>query len=62
VRAAGAALIGPEDIDRSIRQGRALVKAIEGISEIDAAGHIEQLVTQLLAMSCKGGLLRPLPR
>jgi hypothetical protein len=44
-----------------IRQGRALVKAIEGISEIDATGHIEQFVTRLLVASRKERLLPPLP-
>ena len=44
---------------RIIRQGRALVKAIEGISEIDATGHI---VTRLLVASRKERLLLPLLR
>jgi hypothetical protein len=45
-----------------IRQGRALVKAIEGISEIDATDHIEQFVTRLLVASRKERLLPPPPR
>jgi hypothetical protein len=52
----------PDHTDHIIRQGRALVKAIGGISEIDATGHIEQFVTRLLVASRKERLLPSLPR
>jgi len=43
----------PTHTDRVIRQGRALVKAIEGLSEADPGGPIERLMIQMLLDSYK---------
>ena len=42
-----------EIADRIIRQGRALGKAIEGLSEIDPSGPIERLMIRMLLDSYK---------
>jgi hypothetical protein len=42
-----------ETADRIIRQGRALVKAIEGLSEVDPGGLIERLMIRMLLDSYK---------
>jgi hypothetical protein len=42
-----------ETADRIIRQGRALVKAIEGLSEVDPTGPIERLMIRMLLDSYK---------
>ena len=42
-----------ETADRIIRQGRALVKAIEGLSEVDPGGPIERLMIRMLLDSYK---------
>jgi hypothetical protein len=38
----------PETTDRILRQGRALVQAIEGLSEIKPTGPIERVIAGLL--------------
>lgn len=43
----------PELTDRIIRQGRALVRAIEGISVIEPTGLIEQALAGLLQAAYK---------
>jgi hypothetical protein len=42
-----------ELVNRIIRQGRALVKAIEGLSEVDPTGPIERLMIRMLLDSYK---------
>jgi hypothetical protein len=42
-----------ELVNRVIRQGRALVKAIEGLSEVDPTGPIERLMIRMLLDSYK---------
>jgi hypothetical protein len=42
-----------EHVNRIIRQGRALVKAIEGLSEVDPTGPIERLMIRMLLDSYK---------
>jgi hypothetical protein len=46
-----------ETADRIIRQSRALVKAIEGLSEVDPGGPIERLMIRMLVDSYKQRLL-----
>jgi hypothetical protein len=46
--------------DRIIRQGRALVKAIEGLSEVDPGGLIERLMIRMLLDSYKQRLDAPI--
>ena len=42
-----------ETADRIIRQGRTLVRAIEGLSEVDPTGPIERLMIRMLLDSYK---------
>jgi hypothetical protein len=39
--------------NRIIRQGRALVRAIEGLSEVDPGGPVERLMIRMLLDSYK---------
>jgi hypothetical protein len=41
-------MVDPATTDRIIRQGRALVRAIEGLSEIEPGGPIERFIAGLL--------------
>ena len=44
---------GPHPTDRVIAQGRALVSAIEGLTEIDPTGPIERVIAALLLAAYK---------
>jgi hypothetical protein len=51
-------MTAPHPTDRILRQGRALVRAIEGLSEIEASGPIERFIAGLLLAAYKRRLRR----
>jgi hypothetical protein len=46
-------MTAPHPTDRILRQGRALVRAIEGLSEIEPAGPVERFIAGLLLAAYK---------